>query len=362
MAQVGRLPSRSRPAERARRRPAALPRARDGCVASGGCILLNGDPWRPPQSSSPHSHLVRRATEQERWGTRRIPPSSAGGREPRPGNRTRGTAPSRRTTHDAARCQSGSRRRTRCTGGPLSPARGVAMKHDRPVSELLDECARSLPEPFTRQDILAWFRQHHPDVPPNTVGARIFGLTESEAPSRDHYQFGGSQPVLERVGRGVYRRARGRPAQPALFGESSGLAGTGGPAYPLGDVVLVGSVRSALHAAAPARELYTNALFVRRRGYAEASGRPWFVLDARWGLVAPEEVIAPSDVSLGDMPVPYRHGWAEFVVGQLAGVMAPAAARRRGGRLRGSRRLPRPASPARPAVERAGATLVDPVD
>src|SRR5665648_1131872 len=87
MAQVGRLPSRSRPAERARRRPAALPRARDGCVASGGCILLNGDPCRPPQSSSPHSHLVRRATEQERWGTRRIPPSSAGGREPRPTNR-----------------------------------------------------------------------------------------------------------------------------------------------------------------------------------------------------------------------------------------------------------------------------------
>ena len=41
------------------------------------------------------------------------------------------------------------------------------MKHDRPVSELLDECARTLPEPFTRQDILLWFRQHHPDVPPN---------------------------------------------------------------------------------------------------------------------------------------------------------------------------------------------------
>src|SRR5665648_901571 len=356
MAQVGRLPSRSRPAERARRRPAALPRARDGCVASGGCILLNGDPCRPPQSSSPHSHLVRRATEQERWGTRRIPPSSAGRREPRPANRAvapphtrRRTVPEWFPTPDAAR-------------GPLSPARGVAMKHDRPVSELLDECARSLPEPFTRQDILAWFRRHHPDVPPNTVGARIFGLTDSEAPSRDRFQFGGSRPVLERVGRGVYRRARGRPRQPVLFGESSGLAGAGDPAYPLGDVVLVGSVRSTLHAAAPARELYTNALFVRRRGYAEASGRPWFVLDARWGLVAPEEVIAPSEVSLGEMPVPYRHGWAEFVVGQLAGVMAPAAARRRGGRLRGSRRLPRPASPARPAVERAGATLVDPVD
>jgi len=236
------------------------------------------------------------------------------------------------------------------------------MKHDRPVSDLLDECARALPEPFTRQDILAWFRQHHPDVPPNTVGARIFGLTESEAPSRDHYQFGGSRPVLERVGRGRYRRARGRPAQPALFGESSGLAGAGGPAYPLGDVVLVGSVRSTLNAAAPARDLYTNALFVRRRGYAEASGRPWFVLDARWGLVAPEEVIAPSEVSLGDMPVPYRHGWAEFVVGQLAGAMAPAGRETLAGAVVEIHASDHHVDALRPAVERAGATLVDPVD
>src|SRR5665648_963034 len=291
MAQVGRrFPSHSRPAERARRRPAALPRARDGCVASGGCILLNGDPCRPPQSSAPRSHLVRRATEQERWGTRRIPPSSAGGREPRPG-----TAP----------------------GEP----RRRAAPHTTPHG------ARVVPDP-----------------------------------GRDHYQFGGSRPVLERVGRGRYRRARGRPAQPALFGESSGLAGAGGPAYPLGDVVLVGSVRSTLNAAAPARDLYTNALFVRRRGYAEASGRPWFVLDARWGLVAPEEVIAPSEVSLGDMPVPYRHGWAEFVVGQLAGVMAPAGRETLAGAVVEIHASDHHVDALRPAVERAGATLVDPVD
>ncbi len=236
------------------------------------------------------------------------------------------------------------------------------MKHDRPVSDLLDECARELTEPFTRQDILGWFRDHYSDVPPNTVGARIFGLTASDAPSRDHYQFGGSRPVLERVDRGLYRRARGRPAQLALFGKSSGLAGAGGPTYPLGDVVLVGSVRSALHAAAPARELYTNPLFVRRRGYAEASGRPWFVVDGRWGLVAPDEVIAPSEVSLGDMPVAYRHGWAEFVIGQLAGAMAPAGREALAGAVVEIHASDHHVDALRPAVERAGATLVDPVD
>ena len=226
------------------------------------------------------------------------------------------------------------------------------MKHDRPVSELLDECARSLSEPFSRQDILAWFRQHHPDVPPNTVGARIFGLTESDAPSRDHFQFGGSRPVLERVDRGMYRRARGRPRQPALFDDDASAS----PEQAVGDVVLVGSVRSMLSEAAPARELYTGALFTHRRRYAESSGRPWFVVSSRWGLVAPGEVVAPHDVVLTDIAPAYRHGWAQFVVGQLEVVLPLAdlvVEVHAGDQVLDALRA---------AVEQAGATVVDPVD
>lgn len=228
------------------------------------------------------------------------------------------------------------------------------MKHDRPVSELLDECARSLPEPFTRQEILAWFRRNYPDVPPNTVGARIFGLTESDAPSRDHYQFGGVRPVLQRVGPGLYRRVPGRPRQPALFAEDG--VPDDAPSYPLGDVLLIGSVRTTVNESAPAREIYTGALFARRRRYAEASDRPWFVVSGRWGLVAPGEVVASHDVVLGDMAVSYRQGWAAFVVGQLEATL-PAADLvleiHAGGRMVDSLRA---------VVELAGATLVDPVD
>src|SRR5450830_1754390 len=236
------------------------------------------------------------------------------------------------------------------------------MKYGRPVSELLDECARALPEPFTRHEILEWFREHHPDVRPKTVDARIFGLTEGDAPSRDHYQFGGSRPVLERVERGVYRRAPGRPRQPALFVRSlhdgvPGLEATAEVgAAPVADVVLVGSVRSQQAEAAQARELFASALFALRRRYAEASGRPWFVLSSRWGLVAPDEVIAPSDVSLGDVPPAYRHGWAEFVVGQLAGYVTLAGA------VVEIHAGDHHVDALRAAVERAGATLVDPVD
>lgn len=228
------------------------------------------------------------------------------------------------------------------------------MKHDRPVSELLDECARALPEPFSRQDILAWFRRHHPDVPPNTVGARIFGLTESDAPSRDHFQFGGSRPVLERVDRGLYRRARGRPRQPALFEDDDVAAPSTDQVA--GDLVLVGSVRSTLAEAAPARDLYTGALFARRRRYAEASGRPWFVISARWGLVAPGELVAPHDVVLADMPPAYRHGWAEFVVGQLEALLPLADL------VLEVHAGDQVLDTLRAAVERAGATVLDPVD
>lgn len=230
------------------------------------------------------------------------------------------------------------------------------MRHDRPVSELLDECARELPEPFTRRQILDWFRERYPDVPPTTVSARIFGLTEGDSPSRDHFQFGGSRPVLERVGRGLYRRARGRPAQPSLpiFGDVP--ARPARDVLPVGDVVLVGSVRTTVHHAACARDLYSGALFARRRRYAEASARPWFVLSGRWGLLRPAEVVAPSELSLVDQAPAYRRGWAEFVVGQLAGVLPLTEA------VIEIHAGDQHVDTLRPALTEAGAVLVDPVD
>ena len=232
------------------------------------------------------------------------------------------------------------------------------MKYDRPVSELLDECARTLSAPFTRQDILRWFAQSYPDVRPSTVESQIVELTASAAPSGEHYSPGGRRPVLERVGHGLYQRARGLARQPALFGGPSHelpppLAATAGPT---GDVLLIGSVKSKQPEAAPARDLYTSTLFTRRRRYAEASGRPWFVLSGRWGLVAPDELIAPYDVFLGDMPASYRRGWAEFVVGQLA-AYAPLT-----GTVVEIHAGDHDVDALRPVVERAGAVLADPVD
>ena len=246
------------------------------------------------------------------------------------------------------------------------------MKYDRPVSELLEECARSLHEPFTRAEIFAWFRENYPDIQPNTVQTHIFGLTAGDAPSRANYQFGGRRPVLERVGRGLYRRARGggsaagasrrlpaatpvmrETAPPLRVAETASARPSDERAA---DVLLVGCVKSKRSQPAAARDLYTSALFARRRRYAEAAGAPWFVVSSRWGLVAPDEVIAPYDQYLGDMPPAYRRAWAEFVVAQLALLM------RLSGALVEIHAGDRYVDALRPVLERAGANVSDPVD
>ena len=86
------------------------------------------------------------------------------------------------------------------------------------------------------------------------------------------------------------------------------------------DVVLVGCVKSKLDHAAPAQDLYVSAGFRKRRAYAESSARPWYILSALHGLVAPTTLIEPYDVYLADEPADYRRAWGEWVAAHLARV------------------------------------------
>jgi hypothetical protein len=71
-----------------------------------------------------------------------------------------------------------------------------------------------------------------------------------------------------------------------------------------------------------ARDLYISDWFRKARRYAEASGRPWFILSAEHGLVGPDQVIAPYERTLNTMRVAARRAWAKRVAGQLAGATA----------------------------------------
>jgi hypothetical protein len=66
-----------------------------------------------------------------------------------------------------------------------------------------------------------------------------------------------------------------------------------------------------------ARDLYISDWFVKARRYVEASGCRWFILSAEYGLVAPDQRIAPYNRTLKTMSKPERQAWAERVFRQL---------------------------------------------
>lgn len=82
-------------------------------------------------------------------------------------------------------------------------------------------------------------------------------------------------------------------------------------------LVLVTCVKSKLEVPAAAKELYISPLFTRQRAYAESAGVPWFILSAEYGLIAPDDWVAPYERYLPDTPTAYRAAWGKWVVERL---------------------------------------------
>lgn len=183
---------------------------------------------------------------------------------------------------------------------------------ERTIWDLVREASESLPEPFSRSALLAWVRRARPDVEESSVATHIQYATANAVNASNPFR--GRTPLLERIGRGEYRRHRGpgvtaperpAPAQPARFPSSA-------------DVVLVGCSSRKASSARPAAELFTGAAFTKARELARRGPAPWYVLSAKFGLLDPAEVVAPYDVYLADQPRTYRTAWGAWVVAQLA--------------------------------------------
>jgi hypothetical protein len=67
--------------------------------------------------------------------------------------------------------------------------------------------------------------------------------------------------------------------------------------------------------------LYRSDWFCKASRYADASGCPWFILSAEYGLLPPDRVIAPYERTLNTMRVADRRAWADRVARQLAEVV-----------------------------------------
>ena len=82
---------------------------------------------------------------------------------------------------------------------------------------------------------------------------------------------------------------------------------------------LVGCVKSKGSVPAPARDLYTSALFRGRRAYVERSCQTWFILSAEHGLVDPDRVLAPYERSVTVMSRAEWREWSQNVLDVLRG-------------------------------------------
>jgi hypothetical protein len=175
------------------------------------------------------------------------------------------------------------------------------------VWAMLEECAGQLDEPFRRREIVGWFRRHHPDVNEAMLAAHIQAAIANAANRARNNPLGTRAPLLQRVDHGSYVRAA-RPRKQAVP--------TGAPASPedpvpldTADVILVGCVRTKRAAACAAADLSASPLFEGRRRYAVTRGLPWCILSAKFGLLAPEDVIGAYDMYLADQSrLTARHG------------------------------------------------------
>lgn len=92
-----------------------------------------------------------------------------------------------------------------------------------------------------------------------------------------------------------------------------------------GEIILVSCVGEKLSNAAPAADLYQSDWFIKARRYAEAHAQRWYILSALHGLVAPETIIEPYNVTLNDLPAAERRTWAERVAAQIQQSITPGA-------------------------------------
>ena len=75
-------------------------------------------------------------------------------------------------------------------------------------------------------------------------------------------------------------------------------------------ICLVSCVRTQRDTSAPARELYRSDWFVKARACAGVSRSCWVILSAEYGLVHPDAMIEPYEMTLNTVAVAERRYWS----------------------------------------------------
>jgi hypothetical protein len=82
-------------------------------------------------------------------------------------------------------------------------------------------------------------------------------------------------------------------------------------------VFLVSCVSEKQDRPMPACELYCSRWFQKARAFAERQAAEWFILSAKYGLVAPDQVIEPYQETLNEKTIEDRREWSKKVIREL---------------------------------------------
>jgi len=86
-------------------------------------------------------------------------------------------------------------------------------------------------------------------------------------------------------------------------------------------ICLVACVKSKAPKPSKARELYTSSLFKKTSFVANAKYDKWFILSAKYGLLSPDDIIAPYEQTLNHMTKEERVQWAKRVYSKLRNIL-----------------------------------------
>lgn len=87
--------------------------------------------------------------------------------------------------------------------------------------------------------------------------------------------------------------------------------------YAPGTIALVSCVATKRPGTHAARDLYVSAWFKKVRQHVERAGLTWYILSAKYGLVAPDQEIEAYEMTLNNMGLQDRRAWAYDVMGQI---------------------------------------------
>jgi hypothetical protein len=217
------------------------------------------------------------------------------------------------------------------------------MSYAQPHWKLLLDCGRRLTAagrtPFTRGMLIDCAQRVDPTAKEGSLNPTIQGMTDN---LRGGNGSGLLHPSFHSVGRGEFvllDSAMGSPiaeddhrqalaakweerplVDPAARLRSLAPAATSLDGFER-RIGLIGCVKEKEKRAVPARSLYRSPLFHGRRAYVERTCSSWFILSAEHGLVHPDRMLEPYDVTLKDEEPSRRRVWSQQVLADLSDLL-----------------------------------------